>query len=293
MSSENKARLAMLGQTLLAGCGFTFARYALAEIHPFALALLRMMVSALVFAVIFFLRGGLQGKTLARRDWLKLFFAAALGVSLNQCFFLLGMNYTTPANGAILYAMTPMVVLLISVFVIRGETMSAQKIFGVVVALIGVAIVFISRGYEFDMASLIGNFIVLLAVICWAGYIAYGAKAMRGHDAIQGTGLMMMLGTLLFLPVGGWFLPEVAWQSISTKAWIGAAYITFASSILAYLLLTYAMNKLASSKVSIFMNAQPIVAAAFSFFVLHETLSIGFILGGLVAITGILIIQKT
>jgi drug/metabolite transporter (DMT)-like permease len=53
------------------------------------------------------------------------------------------------------------------------------------------------------------------------------------------------------------------------------------------------MNKLASSKVSIFMNAQPIVAAAFSFFVLHETLSIGFILGGLVAITGILIIQKT
>lgn len=282
----------MIGQTLIAALGYTFAKSAALEIAPPVLTLLRMTASALFFAVLFWMRGGFNGSLPASREWIRLAVLAALGVSLNQYLFLFGLKFTTPANTALLYAMTPAVVFIIAAAILRSEKVTAQKLTGISLALLGVGVVFFARGYTFEPELMYGNLIISGAVTSWALYIALGKKILARYDAVQSAALMMMLGAAIYFPFGIFYLPAFEWHTVSAQAWIGLAYITFLSSAAAYLLLNYAMSKLESSQVSIFMNAQPIVATVFSVLVYGEVVTGNFIFGGLVAVAGIFIMNS-
>ncbi|MBC8042850.1 MAG: DMT family transporter [Rhizobacter sp.] len=297
MNTRRAGLWAMGGQTLLAGIGYSFARTASQEFDPFVLTLLRMSVTASLFGITFFLRGGFGQLTanaspLTKAAWMRLAGLAVLGVTLNQFLFLCGMKFTTPANSALIYAITPLFVLIIAVFILRSERLTLQKGIGIAVALAGVSVVLFARGNKFDAELMLGNILILGAVCCWASYISLGKKVIGKFDTIQATALLMMLGAVIYAPVGLWRLFTSPWHAVSVSAWIGFWYITLLSSAASYLLLTFAMSRLESSQVSVFMNAQPVVAAAFSAAVYGEVLSLNLILGGLVAITGIYVMTR-
>jgi drug/metabolite transporter (DMT)-like permease len=137
-----------------------------------------------------------------------------------------------------------------------------------------------------------GNIITLWAVLSWSVYLAFGKLVLPKYDPIQSTSLVMILGAVMYAPIGLWHLPDFDWTVISSQAWIGFVYITFFASALAYLLLTLALKGLDSSQASVFMNAQPIVAALFSWLVYGEQLTLNLVIGGLITITGIMMLQK-
>ncbi|NTW48626.1 MAG: DMT family transporter [Chlorobiales bacterium] len=296
MKTNRSAWLAMSGQSILAGLSFAFARNAAVEFGPFVLLLMRTSGAALFFAILFLSNGGFKGRRKpVGSEWVKLGMLAFVGVAFNQFLFLLGLKFTTPANSAVLYTLTPMIVLLISVFLMQLERLSVQKVGGIVVAMVGASIVLFAQkqgSYGLENKLMLGNLITLVAVISWSFYLAYAKVLLPQYDSVQITSVIMMMGALIFFPVGIWFLPGFDWHQISTTGWISYIYITFFSSALSYLLLTFALNKIDSSQVSIFMNAQPIIAAIFSALAYGEVLTANLIIGGLVTIAGIFLTQK-
>jgi drug/metabolite transporter (DMT)-like permease len=63
-------------------------------------------------------------------------------------------------------------------------------------------------------------------------------------------------------------------------------------SVVMYVLLTYALSKIESSLVSIFMNGQPVGAALFGVLFFNEPLTWNVVVGGLITISGIYIMQQ-
>ncbi|MFN3344199.1 MAG: DMT family transporter [Chloroherpetonaceae bacterium] len=288
------AHWAMMAQTFIAGTSFSFARVASVEFNPLVLAFLRLTGSALIFGVLFFSRGGFNGNRPTFSEWLKLFALAFIGITSGQFLFLFGLKFTTPASSAVLYAMTPLWVLLISVMVSKSETLSKRKLFAIAIAISGGLTALFGSGKTLDFAenAWLGNFITLGAVWCWASYLAFGKKILVKYDAIQGTALMMMLGALMFFPIG--FLPTLSfeWSVISAGAWFGVFWVTLLSSVVAYGLISFALSKLTPSQISVFMNAQPAIAASVSILFFGEPFSLTLIMGGALAITGIVILQQ-
>ncbi|MFQ3607491.1 MAG: DMT family transporter [Chloroherpetonaceae bacterium] len=288
------AHWAMMAQTFIAGSTFSFARTASVEFNPLVLAFLRLTGSALIFGVLFFSRGGLNGKRPTVSEWIKLFALAFVGITSGQFLFLYGLKFTTPASSAVLYAMTPLWVVLISVMLSKSERLTTHKLFAIAIAISGGLTALFGSGKTIDFTenAWLGNFITLGAVWCWSSYLAFGKKILVHYDAIQSTALMMMLGALMFFPIG--IVPTLSfeWSMISSGAWFGVVWVTVLGSVVAYGLISFALSKLTASQISVFMNAQPAIAASVSMIFFGEPFSLLLVLGGTLAVTGIVMLQQ-
>ena len=299
MQVESASRLtaahwAMIAQTFIAGTSFSFARTASLEFNPLVLTFLRLTGSALIFGVLFFWRGGFNGNRPTLSEWRKLFALAFVGITSGQFLFLFGLKFTTPASSAVLYAMTPLWVLLLSVVISKSERLTTRKLVAIAIAISGGLTALFGSGKRVDFAenAWLGNLVTLGAVWCWAGYLAFGKKILLKYDAIQGTALMMMLGALMFFPIG--LVPTLLfeWSSVSVSAWLGVVWVTILSSVVAYGLISFALSQLMPSQISVFMNAQPAIAASVSMLFFGEPFSLLLVVGGALAVTGIVMLQQ-
>ena len=105
-------------------------------------------------------------------------------------------------------------------------------------------------------------------------------------------GLAMIGGTILFLPSGIHGLATFDLAALTVQDWSGLFYLGWATSILSYVLWFYAVGRLATAKVAIFSNAQPIVTTLLSYLVFHQPIGASVITGGVLTIAGVAIAQQ-
>src|SRR5689334_22720541 len=121
-----------------------------------------------------------------------------VGTTLNQGLFLAGLRRSIAAHGALLYAATPTVVLLIALA--RGqERASPRRTAGIALAFGGVAYLLLGRGLTFDPRWLLGDALIFLAVIAWAVYTTRGKELIARLGALRVTAWASLFGTLCFL----------------------------------------------------------------------------------------------
>jgi drug/metabolite transporter (DMT)-like permease len=282
------AHAAMALQTALIGPGYTFTRDAATHIPPFTLLWLRLSITALLFIGWFALNGKWKVlRTLDAANTRRLWLVTLLGITANQFFFMVGLRYTTPASSALLYGLSPAVVLLMAVVIFRTEKFRMAKLGGLVLSFLGVLLVFLSNGGEFAGDRLFGNFITLFGVGAFSFYMVYSRPLFQHMHSLTLTGLTMVLGAAVFIPVGIIVLPGTNWAAIPPEAWFGLGYLIAINSIVSYALILYALTTLKASQVTIYMNLQPVSATLFSVLYAGEELTTLFLLGGLLTVSGI------
>jgi drug/metabolite transporter (DMT)-like permease len=68
-------------------------------------------------------------------------------------------------------------------------------------------------------------------------------------------------------------------------------YLALVTSVLSYLLWYYALGRVEAGKVALFTNLQPILTTALAVLLLGQDVTVPFLLGGAIAITGVVIAQ--
>jgi drug/metabolite transporter (DMT)-like permease len=101
-------------QMVIASGTYLIAKTVARDIEPFALTMLRNTIAAIGLIGIYFLRE--KKIRIERADRHRIILLGFLAIWMNQFLFLFGMRYTTPANAALLYAATPIFVMLFSYF---------------------------------------------------------------------------------------------------------------------------------------------------------------------------------
>jgi drug/metabolite transporter (DMT)-like permease len=279
----------MLMQQLIAAGTHLIAKTVTREVDPMALTFIRGIIAGGVLAVIFSIRE--KKIRIERKDYASVLWLSFIAIPINQFFYLYGMKFTLPANGALLYATTPAFVLVFSRFVL-GESLTLSKVAGVSIAFFGVSIVIFEHGIDFSSDYFFGNVMILIAVIAWALYAIQGKKLIATYGAFHVSSLTIITGAVLFIPPG---VASITWfdvTTISLSNWLGILYLALGTSVISYVLWYYAIGKFDTTKVAVFANAQPILTTILSVIILNQPITSVFVVGGVITIAGVLLTQR-
>lgn len=278
--------LILIGQAIAAGT-FPIAKIALESFEPFTLAFTRFLIASVAMMLIVRLTG--RWKVIERADWGRFFFLGFLAVPANQLLFLYGLKFTTPGRSALYYGATPVFVFLLALWYLR-EKATILRLLGILISFAGVAIIL--RAGRFDSEILFGDFLVILAVVAWAAYTIFGKPLIAKYGAMNVTGWALSIGTIQYLPFGLYFAWKFDYSAVTAEGWLSLLYIAIVTSVIAYSIWYWALGRMEASKLAIFQNLQPIIAALLSVLLVGETLGASFYIGGALVIAGVLLTQR-
>ncbi len=287
MTKQSRAHLFMVLQTLIMAPSYVFGSQAAREFPPLFLVSMRAVFAALLFLLALFLTKGHVNLKLSRRESFQILKLSVIGIFINQTSFIVGLSLTSPAHVVMLYALTPLIVFLISVFT-RMERLTKLKFLFVSMAVAGTLIVVLSKEAAGDAPNpLLGNIITLTGVIAWSAFLTYSRPMMQKYSPVQLTAMLMLIGAIGFSVLGISFFPQVRWEEITFDGWFGFGYLVVVNSFLSYLLLTSSLQALPSHQVAAYINTQPIAATAIAIAVGATLFQWSFVLGALLCIFAI------
>ncbi len=282
--------LVMLLHSVLSAGTYLAAKRALGELSPWELALVRFSLAGLFYAALV----ARARPAIPRRDLLGLAALGLVAIPLNQGLFLQGMALTTPGHGALLYALTPIFVFLLARWRL-GERASAPKVAGIATAFAGVVVVLLGRGAlggAGAAAGLLGDLLILLAVVAWAVFAVGGKVYAERYGVRAMTGLAISFGSLAYLPFGLALSERAAFERLSPGGWGAVAYLVVVTSIAAYLLYYWAMRRAEASRVAVWSNLQPFFTTALAWLMYGEPITGTSLAGGALVLLGVALTER-
>lgn len=283
--------LPLILQQLIASSTHIVAKNAVTNIDPFVAVLWRAIFSCLLFAVWIYIKRA-SFVPIEKKDIGRILILGFINIPLNQLAFFKGLSYTTPANTALLYALTPTFVFILTAFT-KHEKPTLSRFMGIAIAFAGVIIlVLFEKGLSLNPEHVLGNVLVLSASFSWAIFTTFGRPLVLKYGAINMTAMAMFAGLITYLPFYAVVPTYTALSDITMPSWLSIAYLGWITSGLGYTLWYIALAKIPASRVAVFNNMQPIVTTLFAmvFFGIMPTPL--FILGGLIVLTGVVITQR-
>jgi len=222
---------------------------------------------------------------------IQLLILGLFGVTLNQVFFVVGLSRTSVAHAAILIGLTPIQVLIIAR--LRGlEQITARKAVGMGIALAGVGVL---KAFEREAAAgatWTGDFVVLLAGLCFALFTVFGKEVTRQYSTITMNTYAYVGGAVALLPLTLWEAARQPLSHVSAGAWLAAIYMALFPSVIAYLIYYHALAHMTASRVSAFSYLQPVFASIMGVAILGEHLGTPVIAGGAVILAGVYLAER-
>ena len=278
----------MLAVALFWGANFSANKYGVSVLPPMVFAAIRFSVATLVLTAVVWWRGA-DHRMPTRTAWLL----AGLGVIGNtayQVLFMLGLGTTSAVNASLIMAALPVAVAVLG-WALQVERTTGRTWVGIAIATAGVATVIAAKGLRFSGATIHGDLLVLLAVVCWAVFTVGVRSVGRGHDPIRVTTLTVAGGTpglvLAALPSIG----TVDFGALPAGAWIAIGYSSVVAIVIAYLLWSVAIQALGGSRTAIYNCVAPLFAAVTARVTLGERLVPSQGIGAGLVIAGVLISQ--
>ena len=282
--------LAMLLHSVISAGTYLAAKRALQELSPWEVALVRFSLAGLFYAALV----ARQRVAIPRRDLVGLALLGLVAIPLNQGLFLWGMARTTPGHGALLYALTPIFVFLLARWRL-GERVTPLKVAGIATAFAGVVVVLLGRGalgLPGARDGLMGDLLILLAVVAWAVFAVGGKAYAERHGVRTMTGVAITFGSLAYLPFGLAASEAAAFERLSPAGWASVAYLVVLTSIVAYLLYYWAMKHAEASRVAIYSNLQPVFTALLAWGLYGEPITSAFVAGGGLVLLGVVLTER-
>lgn len=272
---------------ILFGASVVAVRIAVRDVPPLTLAFLRFAQGSLVLYI------GLRvfRKNLLTVDRRDLPLLAGLGLLFFTIFaitFNAGMQYTAASRAAVILATMPLWTLIISRVAARGR-LETRQIVGVLTSFAGVAVVMLNRGGA-EASSLRGDALLLTTALCGAIYNVLAKRALERYGGVTTTFYAMMFGTLFLLPfsLGGLNLGVLHGETLALVIFLGVF-----GGALGFSLWTSALRQLSPTQVSVYINLNPIAATLLAATMLHEQLSLSFLVGFIAVAAGVMIVNWT
>lgn len=281
--SVRLALLTLTFQTTVVGAGYLFAKTSIENIDALNFLLLRVLISGLVSGLILLF---LTKPTISQDDNKKLFRMSIIAVPLNQSAFLFGIQYTSPAEASLLYALIPIFTYLISIKS-GQEYFSITRFIGVMVAICGALIVLLQSAVFFDPEHMLGNLIIMIGALIWSYYTVKSRDLVLKYDPFWVTFRVLWLGMFWCLPLVFWSYFTLDVTSISSSTWFGIIYLALIGSVLSYSLWVFALKTLEPSQVAVFANGQPLMTMLLAVIFYHQPVTGALLLGGTVLIAGV------
>ena len=235
------------------------------------------------------------GRDLAHRSstsgaWVWLL-AAASGIffALDLALWNTSLFQTSAANATLLANDAPILVGLGSLLIFHAKLRLPYWI-GLVIALSGMTIIVGGDIFSGSHKSA-GDLMALTAGVAYAGYLLLMQRVRVHLDTLSSLWVPGMSGALLLL-VLNLLTHQMLW-GFSTHTYLALLALGIISQVLGWLAINYALGHLPAAIVSATLLGQPVLTAVFAVPLLGEALDAQQLLGGLVALSGIYLVNRS
>lgn len=262
MSKRNWALVAATLVSIIYGVTFTIAKDVMPKyIDAYGFIFLRVGGSMILFwlSTLF-----VKTEKIEKTDFPRIIAASFFGIAFNMLTFFKGLSYTSPIMGAVLMVTTPMIVLVLSAFIMK-ERMENKKIIGILLGLAGtITLILYGKSMINAPNASLGNFLVFVNALSYGFYLIIVKKLMDKYNAISFVKWIYFFGFIMVIPFGWGEFQSVNWTIIPTSAYIKIGFVVVFSTFLTYLLNLLSMKELKPTTVAVFIYLQPLFASIFA-----------------------------
>jgi drug/metabolite transporter (DMT)-like permease len=273
------------------GGSFVAVKHALQYLSPLELLFARFVPAASVFALLLYSSQGRDVLTLVRAEWRSLCLMGLSGVVIYHLALNTGEQLIPAGTASLIMALNPAFIFLLSVLLQR-ERITWLRLLGLCVAFCGLFIVIrFATSSEIGFGYLRGVLITLVAPLSWAVYTALARPLAVQYAPLSVTGMATIVGSLPIVFVARLSLLDrlavMPWHG-----WASVAFLSLVSSVAGVTVWVMALERLEASQVGALIHLVPLWATMLSQLLLGEPLSGSLFIGGLVVISGVVLVNR-
>lgn len=275
------------------GSTFVFTKLLLlAGLSPAQIFTLRFIIAYLL----------LLGFSLTRRhrwfckSWKDELLMVLLGITGGSLYFLTenaAMLFTTATNTSLIVCACPLFAMMLVAAVYRqSEKISKVQALGSLVACMGMAVVVLNGHFVLHLSP-IGDLLAFSACLCWAVYSLLMKPALERYSTLFITRKVFIYGLITIIPyfivVPGFPSFEVILRS--DVLW-SLLFLGVVASMLCFLLWNWVISRLGTVVATNWVYFNPITTILFAWWILHEQITIYFLVGTSLILLGMYLADK-
>lgn len=229
-------------------------------------------------------------------SWKDELLMALLGLTGGTLYFLTentAMNYTTTTNTSLIVSLSPLVAAaLISLFY-RSQRLSRLQALGSLIAAVGVVIVVLNGRFVLHLSPR-GDALAFGAALCWGVYSLLMIPANARYDTVFITRKVFFYGLVFMIPYFIW-RPGLGLDCLQQQPHLvwNLLFLGCVASMLCFLAWNWVLKKLGAMVATNYVYLNPVTTIVFAWAILHEQITIYFIAGTLLILTGMYLADKS
>jgi len=280
-----KAAAAFIALCVIWGSTWLAIKVGLRDLPPISFAGIRFALAAVILLAIVAARG--LRLPWATRDWRLLLWTGILSITVNYALVFWAELHISSGLAAVLNATIPLFGLPLAHRMLAAEPMTPPKVTGVVLGVLGTAVVFGSElGGNTTMAAWAGAGVLVASLAGAQAGVLVKARGTHLDPAVL-AGVQMTFGAIPLL-IGGALLEGNPLRLAWTPAAVGSlAYLTVIGSVVAFLTYYWLIRHMEVTRVLLIPLITPLVAVGLGYGFLGEPVTWGAALGGTAILSGV------
>ena len=271
---------------ILFGANTVAIKISLTGLGIFTTAGLRFAIATVVIALWALATGKPLGLT--RRQALLLLPLAVI-FFFQLALFYFGQSMTSASHGALISNILPFVVMVLAHYFIPGETIRWRKVGGLVLGFAGVAVLFLDTAGN-SGSALLGDFLVLLAVLVWATNAVYVKKIIAEFHPLQ-VALYPMAVTVPLYFLCGWLWDGQMIRSLDGPVLHSLLYQALVTASYGFVAWNTLISRYGATALHSFVFIMPVSGVFLGVVLLGEPLTAHLLLAIVLVTVGLLVVN--
>jgi len=267
---------------------FVIGRFIIDDMTPLELAFFRWFFVFLMIAPILIIRHKNILHSL-KENFKILTILAILGITAFNTLLYFGLATTTSTNALIINSTVPILVLLMSYFILK-QRINLYQTTGIILSTFGVVFLILKADILniFTLEFNQGDILVIISSITWALYSVLIKFKPKDLNDFEYFATIVTIGFILLLPLylyQGYSIQKEL--EVLKNNYLIFLYVSIFASITSYYLWHYGIDKIGASKTAQFTHLMPIFGIILASIFLKETLETYHLLGAILIALGI------
>ena len=280
-----QAITAFLGLCAIWGSTWLAIKVGLRDLPPISFAGIRFALAAVILYAIIAARG--LRLPWAARDWRLLLWTGLLSITVNYALVFWAELHISSGLAAVLNATIPLFGLPLAHRVLAAEPMTPHKVGGVVLGVLGMAIVFGSElGGNTPVAAWASVGVLVASLAGAQAGVLVKARGTHLDPAVL-AGVQMAFGSVPLLALGAMVEGNplrLAWTPVALASLV---YLTVVGSVVAFLTYYWLIRHIEVTRVLLIPLITPLVAVGLGYAFLGERVTWGTAIGGAAILGGV------
>jgi len=283
------AHASLIGVQILFGSLPVIGKVVLAVLPAVSLVGFRVGITALVLAVVQFIRKRFWLQY--REDYVKLAVISLFAVTFNQLLFIGGLSLTKASNTSLLAVTIPIFTLIVS-RIAGTEVLRAGKVLGISLAAAGIIFLIDPRNASFSSETTLGDMMIIANSLSYGIFVATSKETITRNGAFRSMMWIFIFASVICVPLGLFSLSTIDAKQVSSNKWLLVLYISVVATAGPYLLNAFALSKVNPSIVAVYIYLQPIIGFILAVIFLNEILDLKFAVAAVLVFAGVFLTTR-